>query len=67
MTDINGIVIKVGMTVESMQPSGGMLPPGKPSIGIVEECMDAFGEPSMQIRTADGRLILLTSKINKVL
>lgn len=35
MLDINGIEIKVGMTVKTEQPSGGILNPAPPVTGVV--------------------------------
>lgn len=71
LTDINGKKIKVGDTVKTTQPSGGILSPGSPEIGIVEKTKDAFGNDALQIRYRKNgdnfdRFILLNGKINEV-
>jgi len=72
MEDINGITIEVGMKVKTLQPEGGIFPPAPAEIGVVETCVDAFGNDALQIRyrkpnrTFD-QFILLTGKINEVL
>lgn len=72
MKDINGITIKTGDLVATRQPSGGVLPPGQPEQGIVEPTIDAFGNPTMQIRFRKAgrdfdQFILLDGKINEVI
>ena len=67
MLDVNGKQIEVGMTVKTTQPSNGILPPAESTIGIVEECFDAFGNEALLIRTKADRMILLTSKINEII
>jgi len=70
MKDINGVVIKGGMKVKTQQKSGGILIPASPQTGIVEECLDAFGNKTMQIRYRThysfDQFILLDGKINEV-
>jgi hypothetical protein len=70
MKDINGVEIKVGMKVKTQQQSGGILSPAPPQIGIVEDCVDAFNNPSLQIRFRThydfDQFILLEGKINEV-
>ena len=73
MEDINGKIITVGATVKTQQPSGGILPPAKPSIGVVIECdweeYHCNGELMIQFRE-EGRstdsFILLSGKINEI-
>ena len=68
--DTNGVQIKVGMTVESKQVSGGFLPPSKPSVGIVEKCVDAFGNDGFMIKCHEGmyeKKILINHTINTVI
>jgi len=72
MEDINGITINVGDKVKTQQPSGGILPPAKPKIGVVEKTKDPFGHNTLQIRyRKEGKtfdsFILLEGKINKVI
>ena len=71
MLDINGKQIKVGDTVKTQQPGGGILPPAAPQIGEVIAGVDAFGEPTLLIRyKTAGRdfwqYIDLKHKINDV-
>lgn len=70
ISDINGKTIKVGDTVKTMQPGGGILPPGKPETGIVEITKNAFGITTLQIkyqRNGVDRFILLGGKINEII
>lgn len=72
MLDINGIEIKPGMTVKSMQAPNGILPPGKPTIGIVEDTIDAFGKPALCIRYRKpyrdfDQFMLIDHHINEVI
>ena len=72
MQDINGITIKPGMTVKSTHYPGGILPPGPPDIGIVEDTVDAFGKPALCIRYRKpnqdfDRFILIDHRINEVI
>ncbi len=72
MLDINGIEIKVGQTVKTMQHSGGVLPSANPKVGVVEKTTDAFGNKTFMIRFREkgkdfDQFILLTSKINEVI
>jgi hypothetical protein len=69
MLDVNGKAIKVGDYVKSANAPGGWLPP-KTHFGIVEECMDAFGANTLQIRSTDSkgrdRLYIITHMINEI-
>ena len=70
ITDINGKIIKVGDTVKTTQPGGGILPPGEPQTGVVEVTKDAFDITTLQIkyqRNGVDRFILLRGKINEIL
>jgi hypothetical protein len=70
MLDVNGIEIKVGMTVKTQQLSGGIFSPAEPEIGIVQSCFDAFDRSSLQIKFSKNgswRYILLEGKINEVI
>lgn len=72
MFDINGVKIEVGQTVKTIQPSGGILPPSTPETGMVENCIDAFGNSTFQIRYRKSfrnfdQFILLKHKINEVI
>lgn len=74
--DVNGLLIEVGDTVESQQPSGGILPPGPPQIGIVVESPDwiktGLFKADICLQFFKGsdpnpRYILLQHEINTVL
>ncbi len=73
MKDINGIEIKVGDTVKTQQPAGGILPPAPAEIGIVGETICTItNKPTLQIRyKRQGHdfysYILLEGKINEVI
>ena len=72
MLDINNLEIRVGDTIETCQPNGGILPPAKPSIGVVEKVTCPFGTATLQIRyrrtnQVFDSFILLNGKINKII
>ena len=72
MKDVNGIDILPRMKVKKMQKSGGIMPPGSPEIGIVEETVDAFGMPALRIRYRKSfrnfdQFIIIDNQINEVL
>lgn len=72
MIDIKGIEIKPGMTVKTTQYSGGILPTGKPTTGIVEETTDAFGMPALQIRFREpwrtfDQFVIIDHHINEII
>lgn len=67
MKDINGVEIEVGMTVKSLQPSGGILPPAPAQTGEVTLLKDG----RMAIRFKEYNYdfysyILLDGKINEI-
>jgi hypothetical protein len=71
LKDINGKKIKVGDTVKTTQPSGGVLSPADSKVGVVEKTKDAFGNDALQIKyrkegTTYDRFILLNGKINEI-
>jgi hypothetical protein len=70
MLDVNGKSIKAGDYVKAANAPGGWFPPGKTYVGIVEECMDAFGTNTLQIRSTDSKgrdkLYIITHMINKI-
>lgn len=72
MKDVYNVLIEVGDTVQTVQQPGGLFEPAPHSVGIVEECKDAFGNDSLQIRCEKDykgyeKIILINGKINKVL
>lgn len=70
MKDINGIEIRVGDVVKAQQHGGGVLPQGKPSVGVVEGGMDAFGNDALFIRLIENgreKLILINHTINELI
>lgn len=71
LKDINGKKINVGDTVRTTQPSGGLMNPANPEIGIVEKTKDAFGDDALQIKYRKqganyDRFILLNGKVNEI-
>lgn len=74
LVDINGVEIKVGQTVKTQQPTGGILSPTKPKTGIVSEGTDSFGRKVLILNyTKKYRgenincQIILNGKINEVI
>ena len=72
MEDVHRDIIKIGDTVKTKQPSGGILSPAKPEIGIVEATKDSFDRDTLQIKyKKEGKLfdsfILLDGKINEII
>jgi len=73
MKDINGIEIKIGDTVKTTQPSGGILNPTPSEIGRVVEYKLSYQEKTVlaikyqKQNTCFNRYILLEGKINEVL
>lgn len=69
--DIHGEIIKPGQIVTSAQKPGGILSPGEPKTGIVEETTDAFNNKTLRIRYREpyrtfDQFILLEGKINEI-
>jgi hypothetical protein len=72
MKDINGIKIKIGDTVKTQQPSGGILPPAPAETGEVcwYEKQNETKELAVRFKKENEvfyRYILLSGKINIVL
>jgi len=72
MKDINGIEIKHGDPVKTMQPSGGILPPSEPVIGNVEIFYNGLGEKQYLIKyRTKGRnfdqIINIENQINQII
>jgi len=71
MRDIKGLEIKIGQTVKTRQPSGGILPPAPAQIG--EVCYKGFSNGNflcIKYRNEGqdfDRYITLEGKINEVL
>jgi hypothetical protein len=66
--DVNGVKIRAGDKVQTIQFPGGLLPPAKSFIGIAIECKDAFGITTIGLINNKGKLTrLIYGHINKVL
>ena len=71
MKDINGIEIKIGQKLQTQQPSGGILSPADPKIGIVEFNKKLCKDGELVIRYRESyrdfdQFILLNGKINEI-
>jgi len=73
MKDINGIGIKIGDTVKSTQPTGGILSPAPAQKGIVVEYEVSWKDkPELAIKylkpnSTFYQYILLEGKINEII
>jgi len=73
MKDINNIEIKIGDTVKTTQPSGGVLSPAKPTTGeVINFTVSWQDEPMLAIRYKKYNNqfyshILLYGQINEII
>jgi hypothetical protein len=74
LIDINGVEIKLGDTVKTQQPKGGLLPQAEAKTGLVVHWFDLNGDGTAylvikfkNVNEKYNRYILLDGKINEII